>query len=367
MGIFLTFINMNPTLTFTDRIIQSRIASHLLFWGGFLLTFTLLATLNSGTISNNLINYLSLLPAQMMAAYTLIYFQVPKLLLKKKYAWFALSFLFSIYLFAVIARLSIIYIAEPFTRTDFEQESILEVITDPAYLFAVYFPVVYVIVFLLFALKTIKERFEERHQMQALEQEKTANELKFLKAQIHPHFLFNTLNSLYALTLAKSDAAPQVVVKLSELLDYILYQCNEPSIAIEQEIDLLQGYIDLETLRYGEKLELTFEHDLGQKGAKVAPLILLSIVENAFKHGASGNPINPKIHIHLKVENEQLNFSVFNTKTTTSTNKLPRRGRSGIGSINVSRQLALNYPNKHELKIEDTPNTYLVQLTINLK
>lgn len=358
---------MSSNNKFLDRILQNRPLTHVTFWVAFSLIFILLAALNDGSFKEHLINYAALLPAQVLAAYTLVYYQVPKLLLKKKYLLFAISFVVSVYVFAVIARLSVIYIAEPFTRTDFEQESVLEIISDPFFLFAVYFPVVYVIVFLMLAIKIIKERFEARHDIQVLEKEKTTNELKFLKAQIHPHFLFNTLNNLYALTLAKSDLAPKVVVKLSEMLDYMLYQCNEPRIAIEKEIDLLQGYIELEQLRYGDKFELVFNHQVDLPNTKIAPLILLSIVENAFKHGASANPVNPKVHIDLEVKDEDLLFKVFNTKPEKVQQKLGEETHNGIGKSNVNRQLELNYPNKYSLDIEDTKKTYLVTLNVNLK
>ncbi|WP_394748105.1 sensor histidine kinase [Spongiimicrobium salis] len=355
---------MYAKTSYTDYILQHRVVSHFLFWGSFLFIFTLLATLNSGSFIDHLINYVALLPVQMMAAYSLVYFLVPQFLLKKKYLTLGVSFVVSAYVFAVIARLVVIYIAEPFIRENFEQESVLEVISDPYYLFIAYFPAVYVVVFLMLALKTIKQRFEEKHQMQVLQKEKVSNELKFLKAQIHPHFLFNTLNNLYALTLRKSDVAPRVVLKLSEMLDYMLYQCNERRVAIENEITLIQGYIDLEMLRYGSQLEVVFNHVRGVQDQKIAPLILLAFVENAFKHGASGNPIDPKIHIDLEIENMELLFKVYNTKSED-----PRQvsNSKGIGTANVNRQLELNYPNKHQLKVEETLKSYSITLKVDLK
>ncbi len=357
---------MSSKATLTDFILRNRFVSHFLFWGTFLLVFTILATLNAGSFSDHLINYVSILPFQMMAAYFLVYYQVPKLLLQKKYARFGISVLASAYVFSVLARLVVIYIVEPRVRENFEQETVWEVLTDPYYLFSVYFPVVYVIVFLMLAVKTIKERFEEKHQIQLLENEKATNELKFLKAQIHPHFLFNTLNNLYALTLAKSDAAPIVVTKLSEMLDYMLYQCNEPSIAIEKEIILLQGYIDLETLRYGTQLQLEFNHQVDIPSTQIAPLILLSFVENAFKHGASGNPLNPKVDVDLQVEKGQLYFKVFNTKPAPNTFKKEDTEKKHIGLANINRQLTLNYPNTHSIEVDDTQDSYCVTLRIDL-
>ena len=355
---------MNKT-TLVDRIMQNRILSHVLFWGGFFVIFTILATLNSGDIKESLISYLAFLPAQLLAGYILVYYQVPKLLLKKKYLIFAISFFLSIYGFSVLARLSSIYLAEPFFRENFYQESIIEVLLDPLYLAVVYFPSVYVFVFLMLVVKIIKDRFQEIHQLEIIQKEKANTELKFLKAQIHPHFLFNTLNNLYALTLIKSDAAPEVVLKLSEMLDYILYQCNEPTVPIIKEIELLQGYIDLEMLRYGEQLELSFTHSYDDPNILFAPLILLSFVENAFKHGASGNLKNPKINIVLEIKNSQLYFKIFNTKML-QINESKKDQKKGIGFNNAERQLELNYKNNYDLKINDNENDYEVILKIDL-
>lgn len=210
----------------------------------------------------------------MGAAYFLNYFQVPKQLLKKRYVLFFVVLLLSIYVFTVIGRLSIIYIAEPFFREDFTQESLTEILSDSAYLFSVYFPAVYVYAFVMLLIKTFKGRFEEKHKIQMLQREKAVNELKFLKAQIQPHFLFNTLNNLYGLTLAKSDLAPKVVLKLSEILDFILYQSNEPKIEIGRELELLNAFIELESLRHGQRLRVRFHHDIEDETVTIAPLVL---------------------------------------------------------------------------------------------
>lgn len=351
--------------TIIDKVLQNRVVSHFIFWLFLLLMTTGLAMLNVGPSRQHLFNNLALLPAQLMAAYTLAYYQIPELLLKKKYLAFFTSFTLGAFVFMVIARWSIVYIAEPFFRTDFEQESLLQIILEPQYLLAVYFPAVYLFPLILLTVKTVKERFEERHQLEVLQKEKATTELNFLKAQIHPHFLFNTLNNLYSLTLDKSDTAPEVVIKLSEMLDYMLYQCSGPKVPIHKEVTLLQNYIDLELLRYGELLDLKFEREIDAKETEIAPLILLSIVENAFKHGASGNLDHPKIDIDLKVAEKQLSFRVFNTKPTRPSKDLVGLGK-GVGAANVQRQLDLIYPDCYELVVDDQPSSYLLNLTIEL-
>lgn len=357
---------MNKIQLFTDRILQNRIVSHILFWVSFLLVFTILASLNSGTFKYHIINYLAMIPAQMAAAYVLNYYQIPHLLLKKKYVLFFASLLFYIYVFSAFGRFSIVYIAEPFIREDFTQESILEILSDTAYLFAVYFPGVYTYAFIMLIAKAIKDRFEEKNRIETLLKEKATSELKFLKAQIQPHFLFNTLNNLYALTLAKSDVAPQVVLKLSELLDFILYQSDQPSIPIKKEIELIEGFIELESLRYGALLDLSFDHQIDDQSTPLSPLLLLPLIENAFKHGFGEKTTKTMININLLVENRKLHFEISNSKHNVVNNKDFQNQPSGIGTTNLKRRLALNYPDKYELQSLDKEAIYSVKLYIDL-
>ncbi len=357
---------MEEKPTYLDQVLKNRYLTHLLFWLGFLITTTVWASVSTGIYRINIFNNLAMLLPQMGFAYLLSYSLVPRWLLNKKYIIFSLLVFSGLYVFSILARLAVIYLAEPFFRSDFDQESLLEILQEPLYLIWVYFPSVGLISFIFLSLKMIKSRFEERHLLEVLEKEKLTNELKFLKAQIHPHFLFNTLNNLYALTLEKSDLAPIVVVKLSELLDYILYQCNEPSIEIHKEINLLQDYIALERLRYGNNLKLVFNHDVDNENEKIAPLLLLSFVENAFKHGASKDPIAPTINIDLKLKNGQLKFSVHNTTLSQEARSNIAPARKGIGSNNIQRQLDLNYPKNHSLIIEELESSYTIHLSINL-
>ncbi len=190
--------------------------------------------------------------------------------------------------------------------------------------------------------------------------------IKMLRYQLNPHFLFNTLNNLYALTLAKSDVAPAVVMKLSDMLDYILYQCNEPTVTMQQEVDLIQSYIDLEKLRHGARLQVTFQSELDNPNTSIAPLILLSLVENAFKHGAHHRIQQPMIDIYLRVADRELYMMVENTKVPQQFMEGIISANQGIGKVNLQRQLTLNYYKLHHLTIEDTEEIYRVTLTINL-
>jgi len=197
-------------------------------------------------------------------------------------------------------------------------------------------------------------------------QEKLESELKFLKSQIHPHFLFNTLNNLYALTLDKSDKAPEVVVKLSDLLSYMLYECNVAFVPLEKEMQLLNDYLELEKIRYRNELKTDFDVNGRVAGKQVAPLLLLPFVENAFKHGLSKNIKNPWLNITLDIEDYSLIFKVENNKPVVD--QTDETGYTeGIGLKNVRRRLDLIYPNGYQLNVENGKDLFSIKLSINLE
>ncbi|MBL4904431.1 MAG: sensor histidine kinase [Flavobacteriaceae bacterium] len=352
---------------FIDWIIQNRVVSHVLFWFFVVISLPILAALNEGSVEKTLVSSFSFLPAQLMASYFLVYYQVPKLLFKKKYLKFGCSFLISVYVFLVLSKLSGMYMSKIFLPQYFEPRSLLSILSDPFHLAVVYFPAVYVFVFLMLMIKAFKDRFEERNQLEVLQKEKATTELKFLKAQTNPHFLFNTLNNLYALTLDQSEKAPDVVLKLSDMLDYMLYQCKDDEVPLKKEIAFIHDYIDLESLRYGKKLTLNFTHHLHSPNVMIAPLILISFVENAFKHGASNTLKNSVIKIDLTTNQEELCYKVFNTQPVSNPEDTSHESRYGIGLSNAKRQLELNYKNSYDLKSTKTTSDFQIELTINLK
>jgi len=192
------------------------------------------------------------------------------------------------------------------------------------------------------------------------EQKKTA-ELSALKNQLNPHFLFNTLNNLYALSIKKSDEAPEVISKLSDILDYMLYRCNDKFVSLSKEIEVIENYIVLEKIRYGNRANVSFKIDV-QEEIKIAPLILLSFVENSFKHGV-GQEINvAKIDIALKASSDKIDFSIKNS--IPSILPEPESEDNSIGLKNVRKQLELIYGDSFQLEANKTHGTYDVQLNI---
>lgn len=194
-----------------------------------------------------------------------------------------------------------------------------------------------------------------------LVQEKLNVELRLLRSQLHPHFLFNTLNNIYALTRKKSDEAPGTVMKLSELLDFMLYRSNTETIPLAQEISFLEDYIALESIRYSNKLSVEFLKNVENGQAPVAPFLLLPLVENAFKHGAGETRQNAFIHIEVTEKNNRLHFNIHNNYEKQEQND----GKEKLGLQNVKRRLELLYPD-HHIEIREQDNNFTVELSINL-
>ena len=215
--------------------------------------------------------------------------------------------------------------------------------------------------------KIMTDWLAENRKRQEVENETMQSELRFLKSQINPHFLFNTLNSLYALTLKKSDKAPDIVIKLSEMMRYMLYECNEPLVPLRKEINYLQNYLDLERLRQREGIDIGLTVQGKVADQQIAPLLLIPFLENSFKHGINAAIKGGFVRATLEVKPRAIGFVLENTKG----NVLPRspdtaRPSGGIGLVNVRRRLELLYPERYALDITETPTTYAVRLDLQL-
>ena len=211
------------------------------------------------------------------------------------------------------------------------------------------------------SLKLYRYWYRKENNNQQLVKETMIAELQLLKAQVHPHFLFNTLNNLYSLTLKKSLKSPEVVVKLSELLHYMMHECNASEVPVQKEVRMIENYIELEKLRYGNRLnvELTISGEI--EGANIAPLLLIPFVENAFKHGSSEQAGDAFILISLFADSNVLSFKIKNSRNEPES----VAAYGGIGLVNVKKRLALIYPGKYQLIVLPENNTYEVGLVIN--
>jgi two-component system, LytTR family, sensor kinase len=222
---------------------------------------------------------------------------------------------------------------------------------------------IYPVVGLGAAVYFVKSWYENQLRMEQLVKEKYEAELMLLKKQVHPHFLFNTLNNIYALSLTQSPRAPEMIHRLSELLSYMLYDSEWPQVALKAEWQVLEHYAQLEKIRLQNRLELVMSASGRLEGQLISPLLLLPFVENAFKHGGQTAAENCWISCYLHVEKNRLTFQIENSLPTGD--HLAHQEKSGLGLRNVRQRLTLAYPGKHELQIHST-DTYLVRLTLQL-
>jgi hypothetical protein len=195
--------------------------------------------------------------------------------------------------------------------------------------------------------------------LQKVEEDKMKSELSFLKAQINPHFLFNTLNSIYSLAIKKDDKTADAVVQLSELMRYIMTNANDDVIALDKEINYINNYILLQKTRLGNTVTVDYTMEGNPFGKAITPLILISFIENAFKHGVNPNE-NSEICIRITIVGDYLTLFVCNNKVQSM------QSDSGIGLQNTIERLTLLYPKNHVLSIDDNPKTYLITLTLKV-
>lgn len=215
-------------------------------------------------------------------------------------------------------------------------------------------------------LKIAKEWLLQERIKKDLENKNLQSELSFLKSQINPHFLFNTLNSLYALTLKKSDKAPEIVLRLSEMMRYMLYESNEKKVDLQREVQYIENYLELERIRYGDKAEISFEYS-GESSEKykVPPLLFIPFLENAFKHGLSNSLSEGYVRANMLVAEGEIQFDIVNSKSKDP--KDERYYQGGIGLTNIKRRLDLIFGKYYDLKIKDEENAYNVSLNIDLQ
>ena len=281
-------------------------------------------------------------------------YAIPQLLNRKKYAQFAVAFLAMIVLTAWM-RVPVSYFVRKYLFGIHDLNfNILTVFYES-------FINIFFWVFFIVAAKMMVDRVRSQVYIEQIEKEKAANELNFLRAQFNPHFLFNSINSIYAHIDKSNQEARNMLLTFSDMLRYQLYECNVEQIGMEYELNYIKNYIALQKSRIDERIQVSFTADNLNNNIQVPPLILITFIENAFKYVGFNEGKENKIEICLGYEDGNLNFKIFNTKD----NFISREAHaSGLGIANTKRRLELLYPGKHALKIWDTDNTYTVSLTI---
>lgn len=214
--------------------------------------------------------------------------------------------------------------------------------------------------FLSVILKFTVDWFLNERIQRDLENQRLSAELAFLRSQINPHFLFNSLNSIYSLAYQKSETTPEAILKLSEIMRYMLYECNDNKVDLDKELQYLQNYIDLQKIRFGSNAYIDFKIDGNVDNKQIVPLMLIAFIENAFKHGVANNPLTP-IRLLIDIEAGHLHFYIQNKKHANNRDEV-----GGIGLNNVRRRLNLLYAGKYNLNIRDEIDTYTVELSLVL-
>lgn len=341
------------------------IYKHLLFWIGVFSYFIITLDINyfSGyqqAVDSSIIYLL----CQIIIAYVCLYFLIPKFLIHKKHLLFAVGLvLLLIVVYAIFAGLHEYYYHPKYaefyssnSKPYFKRSTWDNLINIPSFTrksTKFLTPTI---------LLVIAKFYKNQQKYLKLNEQKKSTELATLKHQLNPHFLFNTLNNLYALSISKSDEAPEVIAKLSEMLDYMLYGCNDKYVALQKEIELIENYLALEKVRYDDRVNIRFIKDV-EKEAKIAPLLLLTFIENAFKHGVSQELKEADIQVKISLKE---NYIYFNIENSISKNKV-LSNKQNIGLNNVKKQLELLYPEEYSLVIKEENNRFQVHLKLRAK
>ncbi|MCP9200975.1 histidine kinase [Gramella sp. GC03-9] len=338
-----------------------RILLHGLFWLVVLLFFTFFFGFE-GAGFNTIITFSAFfLPVTMGTTYAFVYRLIPDYLILKKYLQFVLYSLAVFIISATYISISAFYGIILTAGYDYQEnfpltKSLIYILIS-----------VYLVVAIASAFSLLKYNYsafakneELKNRILEAQLKLKEQELQYLKTQIHPHFLFNTLNTIYGLSLANKPSTPEMILRLSELLDYILYQTKKPLVKLEDEVNHIRNYIDLERKRFQDTLEIELNCDRIPLETEIAPMLLLPFVENSFKHG-KGNDGKLQISIWIKLKEENLDFKIVNSIRKSS----ERTVGQGIGLQNIKRRLDLIYGDDYQLNIENRKETFCVYLQLN--
>jgi sensor histidine kinase YesM len=353
-----------------------RIQRHAAFWifwwlfQGFLYSFLAI---------NSVTGYLKRLPISMVEsfffmfnhmflAYSLMYFVIPRFLLKHKYWQTAVWTVVFFFLTAVISSLVGRLVVDQFRASLIEDPEVLRSFRRSTLGFHLSLLAGLrggiTIGGIAAAIKLMKYWYVKEQRNLQLQKENAESQLQLLKAQVHPHFLFNTLNNIYSYTQNTSPVASRLITRLSDLLRFILYETNQPLVPLSKELQMMQDYIDLEKIRYGNKLDLHISLPDKTSDLYIAPLLLLPLIENCFKHGTSNVLEQPWISLQINLQGRQMHMKLLNGKINEPRKEGPPLG---IGIQNVEKRLNLLYPDKHDFLITNDEEVFIVNLKIELE
>jgi sensor histidine kinase YesM len=332
---------------------RHRWVLHVIFWAVVLLWYVGFFSRQSNNQIQTVFFVGLVLPTTILTSCFVNYFLIPRFLLSERYGFFLLYFTYtligSIFLEMIISIASFYLVADLKTRN----------MSPASFDFFFMTTSLLAVVFLGMTIKLLLHWRSTKEENQRLMFEKIEKELKFLKGQLNPHFLFNTLNNLYYLTTQKSDLAPAAILQLSEILDYSLYSSKAPFVPIEKEWQQLQNYIALESLHYEDRLTVQTSLNGDVSGSHLSPMMLITLMENAFKHGAMKSKGKSWIKLKVDCTPGQIRIDLSNSYQPGE------NGKGGIGMDNLRKQLSLLYPGKHDLLI-NTANAEEFSLTLSL-
>lgn len=339
------------------RLVSTKAIRHSLFWVVLFLLYSLVEVLITHnpffyTVSNNVVRLLLL----GIAVYYNVYRLIPRYLANKRFLLYVGFLLLTVFIVTPV-EVFLIY-----AKSSNYPEMRVQILNNLNLAFLPNFFVLSTSTFV----KITLDWYTNIREKQQLVTETMQSELRFLKSQINPHFLFNTLNSLYALTLKKSDLAPDIVLKLSEMMRYMLYECNEKWVLLSKEVNYVANYLELERIRQGNRVDMSFEVVGNVSDQKIAPLMFIPFIENCFKHGLGNQISRGFVDIRLAVRSDELDLRIENSKAEAMPKQLHARS-GGIGLVNVRRRLDLLYPNRYRLSVDDTPSSYTVNLFLKLE
>ncbi|CAN5280338.1 histidine kinase [soil metagenome] len=338
------------------RLLLKYKIDHVLFWTATIVffAFTTIDVLQRTSVFQYVLNIVIRNGLLILACYANIYRLFPKYFKKGKFALYGFLVLLCLLLYTGLKNVH-----------DQWLYGYIIGVADKKYFFSntfYNFSIGFFYMTFTLALILSKNWYKQQQLLKKIMIENLETELRYLKAQLNPHFLFNSINSIYFLIDKDNTIARQSLQKFSELLRYQLYEGNEDQIAIEQEIAYLESYIDLQRLRKKTEYAIDFYKEENVKGFTIAPLLMITFVENAFKHVSNYTHQVNSIHVKLCRQDDHLHFSVINTKSKKHTGD----DKKQIGLKNVKRRLELLYNNRYKLNITEEPNLYTVQLTLKI-
>jgi len=343
----------------------TTVLKHFLFWLVIFMYHVVIANLNyfSGGYKEILEVFLFKTLLQIILAYTTLQVLMPYFTKKKwrEFLLFSLALLFLMCIGYQVFRMYYLEVTYPKSYSSFLLENPNMTLSERVFNFKDL--ILWSVFFLQPTFLLLIHRFYlDQQKLLKINEQKTATELSMLKNQLNPHFLFNTLNNLYSLTIKKSEKAPKIIEKLSDILDYILYRSSDKFVDLQKEIGLIDNYLLLEKIRYGNRVEISFQEKISND-VKIAPLLLLTFIENAFKHGVSQELNKANVTISIIANNKLIHFYIKNTKANEKI-KENTSDVNGIGIKNVEKQLELLYDDNYNLEIENTPSFFIVDLKL---